>query len=57
MASANRPTRRRIEAPFLRSAVATLLLVMLAVMIVRDILVRRWGAERQPQSDVTQRFH
>jgi hypothetical protein len=57
MAPANRPTRRRIEAPFLRSVVATLLLVMLAVMIVRDILVRRWGAERQPQSDVTQRSH
>lgn len=57
MASANRPAPRRIETSFLRGIVTSFLLVMLAVMIVRDLLVRRWGAERQPQSDVTQRSH
>jgi hypothetical protein len=42
--------------PFARSIITTVLMVMLAVMIVRDILVRRWSAERQPSSsDVTQR--
>ena len=29
-----------------RSSVTTLLLIMLAVMIVRDILARRWGRPR-----------
>ena len=57
MASANRPALRRIETSFLRGIVTSFLLVMLAVMIVRDLLVRRWVAERQPQSGVTQRSH
>ncbi|WP_198026388.1 hypothetical protein [Bradyrhizobium sp. ARR65] len=55
MSSANRPTPRRIEPSFARSIITTIVLVMVAVMIVRDILVRRWGGERGPQSDVTQR--
>jgi hypothetical protein len=38
-----------------RGFVTTLLVLMLAVMIVRDILVRRWGAATPPASDVTQR--
>jgi len=51
-----RPERRRMGPPFARSIITTVLMVMLAVMIVRDILVRRWSAERQPSSsDVTQR--
>jgi hypothetical protein len=37
------------------SVIATLLLVMLALMIVRDILVRRWSTERPPLPDVTRR--
>ena len=57
MASANRAEPRRSETSFARSIIATIVLVMLAIMIVRDILVRRWGSERQPQSDVTQRSH
>jgi hypothetical protein len=38
-----------------RSIVTSLLLIMLAVMIVRDILVRKWGSERRPLPDVTER--
>jgi hypothetical protein len=37
----HRPSARRI--PFSRVLVPTLLVIMLAVLIVRDILVRRWG--------------
>ena len=48
MASANRPAPRRIETSFLRSIVTTLLPVMLAVVIVRDLLVRRWGPKGRP---------
>jgi hypothetical protein len=44
--------RRR---PQWRTLVTSLLLVLLAVMIVRDILVRRWSAERPPPSGVTRR--
>jgi len=57
MSSSARLERRRIGPPFARRIITTVLMVMLAVMIVRDILVRRWSAERQPQSDVTQRSH
>jgi hypothetical protein len=52
-----RPERRRIGPSFARSVVTTIVMVLLAVMIVRDILVRRWGSERQPSADVTQRSH
>jgi hypothetical protein len=38
-----------------RSTITTLLLIMVAVMIVRDIFVRRWGSATPPASDVTQR--
>ncbi len=55
MSSSARPKPSRIEKSFPRGIVTSILLVMLAVMIVRDILVRRWGSEKQPQSDVTQR--
>lgn len=37
-----------------RSIVTTILLIMISIMIVRDILVRRWGAAAPPASDVTQ---
>jgi len=36
-----------------RSAITTILLIMISVMIVRDIFVRRWGAVTPPASDVT----
>ena len=37
-----------------RGLVTTILLIMISVMIIRDILVRRWGAAPPPASDVTQ---
>jgi ABC-type uncharacterized transport system permease subunit len=39
----------------IRSIVTTLLLVMIALMIVRDIFVRRWSTPAPPVTDVTQR--
>jgi hypothetical protein len=57
MSSSARPERRRDGPPFARRIITTALMVMLAVMIVRDILARRWSSERQPSSDVTQRSH
>ncbi len=39
--------------PRVRSAITTVLLIMISVMIVRDIFVRRWGAATPPASDVT----
>jgi hypothetical protein len=36
-----------------RSAITTVLLIMISVMIVRDIFVRRWSATTPPASDVT----
>ncbi len=47
---------RRDAAPSrLRSIVTTILLVILSILIVRDILVRRWGSAPPPRPDVTQR--
>jgi hypothetical protein len=40
--------------PRLRSLVTTILFILISVMIVRDILVRRWSAAPPPSSDVTQ---
>jgi hypothetical protein len=41
--------------PRFRGAVTTLLLLLIAVMIVRDIFVRRWNTATSPVTDVTQR--
>jgi hypothetical protein len=41
--------------PRFRGIVTTLLVIVIAVMIVRDIFVRRWGAATPPAGDVTQR--
>ena len=49
------PTTRDAAPSRIRSAVTTILLIALAVMIVRDIFVRRWGSAAPPSSDVTQR--
>ena len=54
--SARREARRNGPS-FARSVITTIVMVMLAVLIVRDILVRRWSADRQPAADVTQRSH
>ena len=41
--------------PRLRGPVTTIVLVMISIMIVRDILVRRWSATPPSPSDVTER--
>jgi hypothetical protein len=38
------PTTLQEAAPARRRTITTILLIMLAVMIIRDIFVRRWGA-------------
>ena len=38
--------------PRLRPVITTVLLIMISVMIVRDILVRRWGGSAPLASDV-----
>ena len=40
--------------PRLRTVIATALLVIISIMIVRDMLVRRWGGSAPPPADVTQ---
>jgi hypothetical protein len=43
------------DAPNPRSrTITTILLILIAVMIVRDIFVRRWGTALPPSSDATQ---
>jgi len=36
-----------------RGVITTVLLIMISVMIVRDILVRRWSGPTPPASDIT----
>jgi hypothetical protein len=38
-----------------RSLISTILFIMISIMIVRDILARRWSAATPPRTDVTQR--
>jgi len=56
MGSANRRNARQASASAARSAVTSVLLGVLAIMIVRDILLRRWGFDQKPPSDVTRRL-
>jgi hypothetical protein len=51
----NRPTARATARPRLHSIVTTMLLIALSLLIVRDILVRRWGSP-PPAPDVTRRL-
>ena len=41
--------------PRFRNAITTIMLVMMIVMIVRDVLIRRWGAP-SPTPDVTRQL-
>ena len=50
----DQPTTRDAANPRGRT-ITTILVIMIAVMIVRDIFVRRWGAATPPPADVTQR--
>jgi hypothetical protein len=39
-----------------RGIVTTMLVIALSVLIVRDIIIRRWGSATPPSSDVTRRL-
>jgi hypothetical protein len=49
------PAIRRAARPRFRSIVTTIVLIMISIMIIRDILVRRWSAAPPSPSDVTER--
>jgi hypothetical protein len=38
--------------PRLRAVITTALLIMISILIVRDMLVRRWGGSAPPAADV-----
>lgn len=48
----NRAIARAAPRPRFRNTVTTIMLVLMTVMIVRDILVRRWGSPL-PSPDVS----
>jgi hypothetical protein len=51
----NRAIARVAARPRFRSTVTTIMLILMTVMIVRDIIIRRWGPPpRSP--DVTRRL-
>jgi hypothetical protein len=41
--------------PRFRGFITTILMILISVMIVRDILVRRWSSPAPSASDVTER--
>jgi hypothetical protein len=49
------PIVRNAARPRFRSIVTTIVLIMISIMIVRDILVRRWSATPPSSSDITER--
>jgi hypothetical protein len=52
----NNPAIARVAArPRFRNSITTIMLVLMTIMIVRDILVRRWGSP-PPSPDVTRRL-
>ena len=46
------PSQATARARASAASITTVLLIMISVMIVRDILVRRWGGSAPPASDV-----
>ena len=49
------PVRRDAARPPWRGTVTTILMILLAALIVRDILARRWSSAAPAASDVTRR--
>jgi hypothetical protein len=49
------PPKRHAAPSRLRGVISTILLIMLAALIVRDILVRRWSSVTPSSPNVTQR--
>jgi hypothetical protein len=43
-----------VARPRLRSVITTIMLVLISIMIVRDILVRRWAGSPPSPPDTTQ---
>ncbi len=52
----NRTIARVDVRPRLRNTVTTIMLILMTVMILRDIIVRRWGSQQPSASDVTRRL-
>ncbi len=50
----NQPITREAASPRGR-IITTILMIMIAAMIVRDIFARRWGHATPPATDMTQR--
>ncbi len=50
------PAPRDGARPRWRGAITTALMILVAIMIVRDIFVRRWGSAPPPSTDVTRRI-
>jgi hypothetical protein len=53
--SSSAPVARRASRWRAQSIVTTVLLILLAALVVRDIFARRWGAPVPPSSGVTER--
>jgi hypothetical protein len=51
--STNLPKTRDAASSRLRRVVTTVLMIMLAILIVRDIFARRWGSTAGPRQDIT----
>jgi hypothetical protein len=52
----NRAIARVVQRPRLRSAVTTIMVFLMTLMILRDIIVRRWGSHPPSASEVTRRL-
>jgi hypothetical protein len=48
----NSPTMRDAASSRLRRVVTTVLMIMLAILIVRDIFARRWGSTAGPRQSI-----
>jgi hypothetical protein len=48
------PATGDVARPRLRSAITTIVVILISVMIVRDIFVRLWSSPSAPAADTTQ---
>ena len=52
----NQPATRAVAPTRFRGLVTAMLVMALSLLIVRDIIIRRWGSPTPPSPDVTQRL-
>lgn len=52
----NPPTARAVPQTRFRSVITTMLVMALSLLIVRDILAKRWWGSPPPAPDVTRRL-